>query len=147
MNASRPAKRPSPPVNRRPACRSRPSCHQPPAPIVDPAPPVAFPRTGEVFVFRQLQGTGAISFVTHSRVARGGWMDIGIALGVSLLAALGYFLGPGVVAFAMRRRVALLVAAGVASVALGLARDVGVILLFVAATFAILGLFGRRRDP
>jgi hypothetical protein len=112
-------------------------------PAVPPTAPVTFRRVGEVFVFRQLQGTGKITFQYASRQVATRRNDILFAIALTMIAGILTFNSHRL--FATGRRVAaLLFAASVLAIAFRVALDVTVP---VAAIAALVLLLGGKRPP
>jgi len=100
-----------------------------------PAPAVApleFPRTGGVFAFRQLQGTGDVRFVYASRKVSSHRWDLLLALALTGVAALLVYGGHRLVA-TRQRRIGWLAALCLAALAARVLIDVALIGLVVAA--------------
>ncbi|MCX7047474.1 MAG: hypothetical protein NTX50_18570 [Candidatus Sumerlaeota bacterium] len=124
---------------------------QPPsAAAVEPPPPaqpavmapIEFPRVGEVFVFRQLQGTGAVTFRYHSREAAGFRNDVFFALFLTLMAAIATYASRHL--FANLRRAAILaLILCITAILFRVALDVTI----PAAALALLLLLLRRKRP
>ncbi|MFH0792588.1 MAG: hypothetical protein V2A74_00995, partial [bacterium] len=70
---------------------------------------IAFPRSGDVFVFRQLQGTGSVSFKYSSRETSENRKDMGLGLLLIVVSAGLAYAGRRL--FSSRRRVGLLICA------------------------------------
>ncbi len=101
---------------------------KPTSPQTVKTPPITFPREGDVFVFRQLQGTGNVQFQMSSRESQAhrynAMMAVGLILGIGLLMTMGrrLFTSP-------RRIIAAVVIVGTLLVVLGVARDLGILLI------------------
>jgi len=97
---------------------------------IPPTPPIEFPRLGDVFVFRQLQGTGHIRFNFKSRGTISRRKDFFFfAIGILVLAAIVYT-ARGL--FSSTRRIwaavfTLCLIAAIASVALDITIPVGIL--------------------
>jgi len=106
------------------------------------APAIAFPRVGDVFVFRQLQGTGKIAFRYASRESAGRRNDVLFAVALTL--AVGVVTFGSRRLFASARRVALaLVVLGLVALAFRVALDVTIPLVAVGLLILLL----KRRKP
>ncbi|MBN1900761.1 hypothetical protein JW926_05470 [Candidatus Sumerlaeota bacterium] len=99
-------------------------------PRILPAP-ISFPRTGDVYVFRQLQGTGMVRFKYSSRQSRETKKDLLLLLVIFILICILVYSGSRL--FSTRRRVAgLLVLFSLLSIFFGFAIDFAIPLLGVA---------------
>jgi hypothetical protein len=101
-------------------------------------PPIKFPRSGDVFVFRQLQGTGFVAFKYTSRESSGKQYDIIFFFVMMILLTIITYHGSKI--FLTRRRIALLIfIACLIAIIAGVALDVTIpaltisILLFLSA--------------
>ncbi|MBI1784904.1 hypothetical protein HYR69_07155, partial [Candidatus Sumerlaeota bacterium] len=91
-------------------------------------PALEFPRVGDVLVFRQLQGTGAINFKYSSRETSGRRSDSLLGIGLVILAAGLIYRGGAIMA--TRRRVALaIMLPALAALAFGVLIDLAVPIL------------------
>lgn len=90
-----------------------------------PSSAIEFPRKGEVFVFRQLQSTGDISFRYRSRASKDYRNDL--ILAVALLLMAGVILMAGGVLFRTRKRKALILAlVCIVALFIGVAVDIAI---------------------
>lgn len=115
----------------------------PPVPAAAADPAISFPRHGEVFVFRQLQGTGSISFQSASRASRSALLDVMAVAAIAMAAGIVAFAGRRIAA-TNRRRTVLVATAGAACLVFGVARDIGVVLLVAGAAMEIAGQVRNR---
>jgi len=103
-----------------------------------PSPPIGFPRKGDVFVFRQLQGTGNIRFKFASRESFN--LKLDILVWAIVLIFLGIILHYSARLFSTKRRVAvLLFVLSVIAIILGFAVDVAIPLLGFCIILFIMG--------
>jgi len=92
--------------------------------------PFEFPRSGEVRVFRQLQGTGFVTFRYASKPARERWLDAAFGGGLAILFGCLVLAAPWLVASRRRMGTALILAALVL-LGVGALRDVAVLMVAV----------------
>ncbi|MCB2153832.1 prepilin-type N-terminal cleavage/methylation domain-containing protein [bacterium] len=111
------------------------------APTVAPrveAAQVDFPREGDVFVFRQIQGTGAIQFEYASRQSTGKRNDF--LLATAFVALLVSALAAGKKVVTSRRRVGItLIVVGIVAYALAVAIDLAILAAVVGVLMILLG--------
>ena len=120
---------PSPPPSPPPPPPPPPPLQESPAEAA--APSIQFPRSGEVFVFRQLQGTGSIRFDYRAREIADSLKDW--ALAAVLLIAAAFVLMLGRWLFSTRRRVSqVLLVIAVCAILARVALDATIPLLGIA---------------
>jgi type II secretory pathway pseudopilin PulG len=105
------------------------------------AAPLQFPKAGQSFAFRQLQGAGHVTWKYVAKERRGAQYDLLIGAGIVALAAFLAFWG-GWLAASRRRLAGAIAIASIAALSFGAMLDIAIPALLVAAWL----WFAKRRE-